>query len=115
MRVMLQHVAHSRSGDKGNTSNVVVVAYHPSLYPSLERQLTAGRFKAWYAGVVNGAVDRYEIPHLGMLNFVARDALGGGVSRNLCLDNYGKSLASRILAFELDIPDDLAGHLRAWV
>lgn len=112
MRVMLQHLAHSRSGDKGNTSNVVVVAYHAAFYPHLQRQLTAERFKALYAGVVKGRVDRYEIPHLGMLNFVAHDALGGGVSRNLCLDNYGKSLASRVLAFEVDIPDDLTGHLR---
>jgi len=112
MRVKLERVAHSRSGDKGNTSNVVVVAYHPDLYPELKRQLTAERFKAFHAGVVKGAVQRYEIDALGMLNFVAQDALGGGVSRNLCLDNYGKSLASRVLAFELELPRELEPLLR---
>jgi hypothetical protein len=112
MRVMLQHVAHSRSGDKGNTSNISVIAYDQELYPHLKDQLTAERFKAFYSGVVTGAVDRYVIDHLWAMNFVAQGALGGGVSRSLCLDNYGKSLSSRILAFELDIPENLRGRLR---
>ena len=114
MQVLLQHVAHTRSGDKGNTSNIVVVAYHAALYPELKRQLTAERFKAFHSGTVKGRVDRYEIDHLGMLNFVAHDALGGGVSRNLGLDNYGKSIASRILEFELELPSELQHYLRGW-
>jgi hypothetical protein len=112
MRIMLQHAAHTRSGDKGDTSNVSVIAYSAALYPYLKEQLTAERFKEFYAGVVKGRVLRYEVDNLAALNFVAEGALGGGVSRSLCLDNYGKSLASRILAFELDIPDRLANHLR---
>ena len=112
MRVLLQHVAHTRSGDKGNTSNISVIAYDQELYPYLKDQLTAERFKAFYSGVVTGAVDRYVIDHLWAMNFVAQGALGGGVSRSLCLDNYGKALSSRILAFELDIPEDLRGRLR---
>lgn len=112
MRVRLQQVAHVRSGDKGNTSNVAVIAYHPDLYPHLEAQLTAGRFKATYGGVITGAVTRYPVPGLAALNFVCEGALGGGVSRSLCLDNYGKALAALILAFELEIPDRLANRLR---
>ena len=112
MRVLLQHVAHARSGDKGNTSNISVIAYESELYPYLKEQLTAERFKAFYSGVVTGAVNRYVIDHLWAMNFVAQGALGGGVSRSLCLDNYGKSLSARVLAFELDIPDNLRDRLR---
>ncbi len=111
MKVMLQHLAHCRSGDKGNTSNISVIAYEPEFYPLLKEQLTAERFKAHYAGVVTGTVTRYEVDGLGALNFVAEGALGGGVSRSLCLDNYGKSLSSRVLAFEIDVPDALRAKL----
>lgn len=111
MRLKLQHVAHVRSGDKGNTSNVAVIAYEPDLYPHLKAQLTAEAFKAHYAGLVTGRVTRYEVDTLGVLNFVAEGALGGGVSRSLCLDNYGKALSAAVLGFELDIPDGLANQL----
>ena len=112
MNVQLQHVAHTRSGDKGNTSNIVVIAYHDALYPHLKTQLTAEKFKQFYAGVVSGKVTRYEVDGLAMLNFVAEGALGGGVSRSLCLDNYGKSLSAAVLGLELEIPDELREHLR---
>ena len=105
MRVLLRHVAHTRSGDKGNTSNVAVIAYSDALYVLLKAQLTAERFKAFYAGVVKGEVTRHAVDGLGVLNFVANDALGGGVSRSLCLDNYGKALAAAVLALD--------GHCRA--
>ncbi len=112
MNVLLQHVAHTRSGDKGNTSNIVVIAYDDALYPHLKAQLTAEKFKAFYAGVVKGKVTRYEVDGLAMLNFVAEGTLGGGVSRSLCLDNYGKSLSAAVLGFELEIPEELRGYLR---
>lgn len=112
MRLPLQHVAHVRSGDKGNTSNVTVIAYEPDLYPLLKEQLTAERFKAHYAGMVAGPVTRYAVDGLGVLNFVAEGALGGGVSRSLCLDNYGKALSAAILAFEMEVPDTMANLLR---
>ena len=112
MKVMLQHAAHCRSGDKGNTSNISVIAYVPELYPNLKDQLTADKFKAHYAGVVTGKVTRYDVDGLHALNFVAEGALGGGVSRSLCLDNYGKSLSARVLSFELEIPDSLRPKLR---
>jgi hypothetical protein len=112
MRVKLQHVAHVRSGDKGNTSNIAVFAYSPELYPLLKEQLTAERFRAFYEGVVKGRVDRYEVDAIHALNFVAQDALGGGVSRSLSLDNYGKALSAAVLGFEIDVPDRLSNHLR---
>lgn len=112
MRVLLQHAAHTRSGDKGNTSNIMVIAYEPELYPFIKEQLSAERFKAVYAGVVNGPVERYPVDGVCAINFVAHNALGGGVSRSLCLDNYGKALASAILGFELEIPDALRSKLR---
>ena len=111
-RVLLQHVAHCRSGDKGDISNISVIAYAAELYPPLKAQLTAERFKAFYAGVVTGPVQRYTIDHLWAMNFVCHGALGGGVSRSLCLDNYGKSLSAAILGFELEIPDALRARLR---
>ena len=96
MKVKLQHVAHARSGDKGNTANIEVFAYAPELYPPLKEQLTAARVKAFYQGVITGTVERYAIDSLGALNFVAHGALGGGVSRSLCLDNYGKALSAAL-------------------
>jgi hypothetical protein len=112
LKVQLQHLAHCRSGDKGNTSNISVIAYEAELYPYLKEQLTAERFRDFYAGVVKGRVERYTIDHLWAMNFVCQGALGGGVSRSLCLDNYGKSLSARILAFPLEIPDTLRPRLR---
>ena len=112
MRVRLQHVAHARSGDKGNTANIAVIAYAAELYPPLKEQLTAGRLKAFYKGAIAGSVERYAIDSLWALNFVARGALGGGVSRSLCLDNYGKALSAAILGFELDVPDEYGALLR---
>jgi hypothetical protein len=112
MRVKLRRVAHTRSGDKGNTSNVAVIAYSDALYPALKAQLTAERFHDFYRAIVRGPVRRFAVDGLGALNFVADGALGGGVSRNLCLDQYGKTLAAAILELELDVPDELANHLR---
>ena len=112
MRVKLQHVAHTRSGDKGNTSNIMVIAYEPEFYPLLKAQVTAERFKAVYAGTVTGEVLRYEVDGIGALNFVAHGALGGGVSRSLCLDNYGKALSAAVLGFEVEVPDSLIFKLR---
>jgi hypothetical protein len=112
MRVLLQHVAHARSGDKGNTSNISVFAYTPALYELLKSQLTAEAFKSYYGGAIKGEVLRYEVDNLNALNFVAHGALGGGVSRSLCLDNYGKALSAAILGFEIEVPEALAGELQ---
>ena len=112
MKVKLQHVAHARSGDKGDTSNIAVFAYTPALYPLLKEQLTAARFKAHYKSAIKGEVLRYEVDNLDALNFVCHGALGGGVSRSLCLDNYGKALSAAILGFEIEVPESLRNQLR---
>lgn len=111
MKVKLQHVAHTRSGDKGNTSNISVFAYEPEFYPLLKEQLTPQRFKAFYAGAIKGDVIRYEVDNIEAMNFVCHGALGGGVSRSLCLDNYGKALSAAVLGFEIEVPDGLRGKL----
>lgn len=112
MNVLLRQLAHSRSGDKGNTSNITVIAYDPEFYPFIRDQVTSDRVKTHYRGLIKGDVHRYPVDHLGVLNFVCEGALGGGVSRNLCLDNYGKTLASAILNMEVEISDELVGRLR---
>jgi hypothetical protein len=112
MKVKLQHVAHARSGDKGDTSNISVFAYAPEFYPLLKEQLSAERFKAFYAGAIKGEVIRYEVDNLEAMNFVCHGALGGGVSRSLCLDNYGKALSAAILGFEIEVPNELRPLLR---
>jgi hypothetical protein len=111
MEVQLQHVAHARSGDKGNTSNIAVFAYKPAFYSLLKEQLTAERFKAHYGAAITGEVIRYEVDNLEALNFVCHGALGGGVSRSLCLDNYGKALSAAILGFVIQLPDELTTEL----
>lgn len=97
----LREIAHSRTGDKGNISNISVIAYDAKHYPLLLEQVTAARVKSHFAGVVQGEVVRYELPNPSALNFVMDQALGGGVTRSLALDAHGKSLSSALL--DLDI------------
>jgi len=99
----LRKIAHSRTGDKGNTANIAVIAYRPEDYPLLEQHLTAVRVKEFFSEIVRGEVVRYELPGIGALNFVLHEALSGGVTRTLALDIHGKSLSSAIL--EMEIPD----------
>ena len=112
MKVKLQHVAHARSGDKGNTSNIAVFAYAPEFYPLLKEQLTQERFKKFYGEAITGQITRYEVDNIQAMNFVCQGALGGGVSRSLCLDNYGKALSAAILGFEIEVPDRLKALLQ---
>src|ERR1700712_5995503 len=102
----LREIAHSRTGDKGNISNISVIAYDAKYYPLLLTQLTGARVKAHFAGVVEGDVVRYELPNLSALNFVMASALGGGVTRSLALDAHGKSLSSALLNLEIDGDDE---------
>ena len=97
----LRELAHSRTGDKGDTSNISLIAYEAADYPLLVRYVTADRVRAHFAEIVRGDVTRYELPRLGALNFVLREALGGGVTRSLALDAHGKSLSSALLSMEV--------------
>jgi hypothetical protein len=104
----LREIAHSRTGDKGNISNISVIAYDEKYYPWLLHQVTSVRVKAHFAGIVEGEVVRYELPKLFALNFVMDRALGGGVTRSLALDAHGKSLSSALLDLEIDaVPNRL--------
>jgi hypothetical protein len=99
----LRELAHARTGDKGNTSNISVIAYDPGDFSYLQEHVTAARVKAHFSDIVQGRVERFELPGLGALNFVLHDALGGGVTRSLSLDAHGKSLSGCLL--EMDVPD----------
>jgi hypothetical protein len=99
----LREIAHSRTGDKGNTSNISVIAFEKSDYNFLCEHVTSERVKTHFAEIVHGEVTRYELPLIGALNFVLADALGGGVTRSLALDAHGKGLSSALL--DLDLPD----------
>jgi hypothetical protein len=101
--VKLRALAHTRSGDKGDISNISVIAHDEADYPFLAEHVTADKVAAHFAGVVRGEVRRYEVPGIGALNFVMHGDLGGGVTRTLALDIHGKSLASARL--DLDLPD----------
>ena len=98
----LGEIAHSRSGDKGDTVNISVIAFHPDQYPLLEKHVTAERVRERFREIVRGDVVRYELPNIGALNFVMRRALGGGVTRTLAIDIHGKSLSAAML--DLEIP-----------
>src|SRR5258705_11946105 len=102
----LREIAHSRTGDKGNTSNISVIAYDETHYPLLLAQVTSARVKAHFAGVAEGEAVRYELPNIGALNFVMTQTLGGGVRRSLALDAHGKSLSAALLDLEIGPASD---------
>ena len=104
----LRDLAHSRAGDKGDTSNLSLIAYDARHYEHLRRHVTAEAVRAHFAGIVAGDVVRYELPNLTAFNFVLSRALGGGVTRSLALDAHGKSLSSALLELEIPAPPDAA-------
>lgn len=107
-RVPLVHLAHARSGDKGDTANVGLIAYDPAHYRLLLEQVTVDRVKAHLAPLVAGDVERFELPKLGALNFVLHRALGGGGTLSLRTDAQGKVLSTALLRMEIDVPEDVA-------
>ena len=109
----LRELAHARSGDKGDTNNVGVIAYEPHYYPLLLQWVTPDRVKAHFRGIVKGRVTRYELPNVHALNFVLEQALGGGVTRSLSIDPHGKSYSALILTMPVEVPPDLAQELMA--
>lgn len=105
--VKLIKIAHGRSGDKGNGSNVGIIARHPEIYPFLEEKLTPEVVKDHMKYVCKGDVDRYELPNIGALNFILHDSLGGGGTVSLKLDAQGKTHASQVLRMDIDVPQEL--------
>jgi len=107
-KVQLVHLAHARSGDKGDTANVGVIAYDPAHYELLREQLTPERVKEHFGSMVTGSVERYELPNLGALNFLLHGALGGGGTMSLMNDAQGKVYSTALLRMEVEVPDDVA-------
>lgn len=104
MSIKVYDLAHGRAGDKGNTSNVSVIAYDERAWLILREQLTVERVMAAYAHIAKGPVTRYELPKLRALNFVIENALGGGVTISLAQDAHGKSLS--YLMLDIELPGD---------
>lgn len=104
MIVPLSKIAHTRSGDKGDTVNVGVIAYDPSHYPILVKQLTPDRVKSFFGDLVLGSVERFELPNLAALNFLLHQALDGGGTLSLRTDAQGKTFGAALLRFEIDLP-----------
>ncbi len=105
MKVRLLDLAHARSGDKGDTANVGVIARQVAFYPILVRELTAERVAAHFAGVITGGVERFELPNLNALNFLLHGALGGGGTVSLKTDAQGKTMSTALLRMEIEVPD----------
>lgn len=97
----LLDIAHSRTGDKGNISNISLIVYDEKDYPIIKEKVTAKKVKEYFSDIVKGEVIRYELDNLWALNFVMYDALGGGVTRSLAIDKHGKSLSSALLEMEM--------------
>lgn len=111
MKVRLVDIAHARSGDKGDTANVGVIALKPEWYPFLANQLTPARVRRHFDGVITGGVERFELPNLNALNFLLHGALGGGGTLSLKTDAQGKVFSTAMLRMVLDVPDALAHDL----
>jgi hypothetical protein len=105
MRVRLGDIAHTRSGDKGDTCNIGVIANDERRYPDLAREVTADRVKHHFGGLVQGKVERFELPNLGALNFLLHEALGGGGTVSLRTDAQGKTFGAALLSLEIEVPE----------
>lgn len=103
MRVPLSRIAHTRSGDKGDTVNIGVIAYDPKNYVVLVREVTADRVKSYFGERVKGKVERFELPNLGALNFLLHESLGGGGTVTLRVDAQGKTFGAALLGMEIDV------------
>jgi hypothetical protein len=102
-RVQLREIAHARSGDKGNTTNIGLMAFDPGLYPVLAAQVTAERVREHFAGICEGRVERFELPNLHALNFLLHESLDGGGTISLRLDAQGKTYSAALLRMEIEI------------
>ena len=107
MKVPLSRIAHTRSGDKGDTCNIGVIAWEERFYPILLREVTADRVKRHFGAMVRGSVDRYELPNLCALNFLLHGALGGGGTVSLRTDAQGKTFGAALLSLEIEVGEVL--------
>ena len=111
MKIQLVKLAHARSGDKGDTANVGLIALRDEIYPILVREVTSERVKEHFKGICHGEVERFELPNLGALNFLLHESLGGGGTLSLMTDAQGKTFSTAMLRMEIEISDDEALNL----
>jgi hypothetical protein len=111
MKVELTKLAHARSGDKGDTANVGVIALKEEFYPVLVREVTAEKVKAHFGEIVKGEVERFELPNLGALNFLLHESLGGGGTLSLMTDAQGKTFSTALLRMKIDVTNEEANNL----
>jgi hypothetical protein len=110
-RVKLLHLAHARSGDKGDTANVGLIAYKPEYYSILVEQVTAQRVKEHFKGICLGEVERFEVPNLYALNFLLHESLDGGGTLSLKTDAQGKTYSAALLRMEIEVDDSLSRQI----
>lgn len=111
MQIQLIKLTHARSGDKGDTANVGLIAFSDEIYPILVREVTADRVKQHFRGICKGDVQRYELPNLGALNFLLHESLGGGGTLSLMTDAQGKTFSTALLRMTIEITDAEAQDL----
>jgi hypothetical protein len=111
MKIQLTKLAHARSGDKGDTANVGLIALRDEFYPLLAREVTAAKVKKHFEGVCKGEVERFELPNLGALNFLLHESLGGGGTLSLMTDAQGKTFSTALLRMQIEVADDEAARL----
>jgi hypothetical protein len=109
--VQLTKLAHARSGDKGDTANVGLIALREDVYPILVREVTAERVREHFRGICHGEVERFELPNLGALNFLLHESLGGGGTLSLMTDAQGKTFSTALLRMEIEISNEEARKL----
>jgi hypothetical protein len=107
-KIQLLHLAHSRSGDKGDTANVGLIAFKSEYYPILVEQVTAERVKEHFKGICFGEVERFEVPNLEALNFLLHNSLDGGGTISLKTDAQGKTYSSALLRMEIEVDEAIA-------
>lgn len=107
MKIQLVKIAHARSGDKGDTANVGLIALKPEYYPVLVREVTAERVKEHFGEMVKGDVERFELPNLNSLNFLLHGSLGGGGTKSLMTDAQGKTFSTALLRMYIDVPEEI--------
>ncbi len=111
MLIQLTKLAHARSGDKGDTANVGLIALRDDFYLLLMREVTAARVREHFKGICRGEVERFELPNLSALNFLLHESLGGGGTLSLMTDAQGKTFSTALLRMQIEIDDDEARTL----
>ena len=107
MKIQLREICHARSGDKGDSANIGLIALRDEYYPVIAKHVTAERVKEHFDGIVLGPVERYEMPNIGALNFLLHNALGGGGTKSLKNDAQGKTLSAALLRMEIETDESI--------